>query len=309
LKSDFSPLAKEILMPTSTPSTTTLAFLGIGQMGSPMATRLVEAGFKVRAWNRSPGPLKTLTDAGATGATSPAEAARDADVLVTMLPDGTAIEKVMTGPDGALASLHKGALWLQMSSVGVEWAEKLGALAKDAGVTYVDAPVSGSIVPAKDGTLIVLASGPDSSHDDADAVFKFLGKNTVWLGEAGAGSKAKLVLNNWLVDLVESTTEMLHFSQALGLDPRSIIDLLESAPIGSPYAVSKARLMLQGDFTPNFALKHALKDAYLSVQAAKSVDADLRLTESFIDSWQHAVDDGLGDQDLSVVYSSHHSAS
>ncbi|MFZ0769756.1 MAG: NAD(P)-dependent oxidoreductase, partial [Acidimicrobiales bacterium] len=191
---------------------------------------------------------------------------------------------------------------LQMSSVGVVWAEKLGTLAAKHGVTYVDAPVSGSTGPAKSGTLIILASGPDESHDVVAPVFDALGKETVWLGAAGSGSKAKLVLNNWLVDLIEMTAETVHFSAGLGLDPLVVVKLLEDAPIGSPYAVAKARSMLSGDFTSQFALRLALKDAKLSLEAARAANVELRLTESLIESWQRVVDNGRGNDDVSVVF-------
>jgi 3-hydroxyisobutyrate dehydrogenase len=111
-----------------------------------------------------------------------------------------------------------------------------------------------------------------------------------------------LVLNNWLVDLVELTAETIKVSTALGLDPRRVVDILADAPIGSPYAVAKARTMLDGDFSPNFALKHAFKDAGLALDAARSVNVELALTESLMSTWQRAVSDGAGDEDLSVVY-------
>jgi 3-hydroxyisobutyrate dehydrogenase len=219
-----------------------------------------------------------------------------------MLPDGQVVEDVMVGEEGAVRGLREGATWLQMSSVGVEWSERLAALAATHALAYVDAPVSGSTGPAKDGTLIVLASGPEGARAIAAPVFDALGKETAWLGTAGAGSRAKLVLNNWLVDLVEATAEMLHFARALGLEPGTVIDLLDDAPIGSPYAVAKGRLMLQGDFTSNFALKHALKDAKLSLYAAGAAKVELRLTESLLPAWQRALDEGDGDLDLSVIY-------
>ncbi|HEY5105119.1 MAG TPA: NAD-binding protein [Acidimicrobiales bacterium] len=129
-----------------------------------------------------------------------------------------------------------------------------------------------------------------------------MGRETMWLGEAGAGSKAKLVLNNWLVGLVESIAETLHFGEALDLDPTLIIELLDGAPIGSPYAVAKARQMLAGDFAPSFALKHALKDADLAVITARNAGLDLRVTNSFLETWHRAVTNGRGDEDLSVVF-------
>jgi 3-hydroxyisobutyrate dehydrogenase len=167
---------------------------------------------------------------------------------------------------------------------------------------FVDAPVSGSVAPATAGQLIILASGPTESLFLAEQVFRVLGRRTFWLGDAGAGNRAKLVLNNWLVDLVELTAETLNVSTALGLDPRVVVEILADAPIGSPYAVAKARDMLDGEFSSSFALKHALKDASLALDAARGVDVKLALTESLMSTWQRAVTDGAGDQDVSVVY-------
>jgi 3-hydroxyisobutyrate dehydrogenase len=267
-----------------------------------MATRLIAAGFEVRIWNRSPQRVLPLVEAGAVRTSSPAEAATGADVLVTMLPDGPAVEAVMRGPEGALEAASKGAIWLQMSSVGLEWSDRLGELVADSELTFVDAPVSGSVGPAATGTLLVLASGPGDIQDAVAPVLGAMSRKTLWLGAAGAGSRAKLVLNNWLVDLVESIAETLRFSEVLGLDPQVIVDILEEAPIGSPYAVAKARQMLAGNFGPSFALKHAVKDADLSMAAARTAGISLGVTNSFIDTWHRAVTSGSGEQDLAVVY-------
>ena len=291
-------------MTIDTNAKTTIAFVGTGMMGAPMATRLLRAGFVVRVWNRSPQRVAPLVSLGAIATSSPAEAATGADVLVTMLPDGPLVGAAMGGSQGALDTLARGAVWLQMSSIGVEWTGQLGELADHHGVVFVDAPVSGSVAPAEAGTLLILASGPESVRGQVAPVFDAMGRQTMWLGDAGAGSKAKLVLNNWLVGLVESIAETLHFTQALGLEPELIIQLLDEAPIGSPYAVAKARQMLAADFAPSFALKLALKDADLAVAAARDAGIDLRVTNSFIESWHRAVDSGRGDEDLSVVYAS-----
>jgi 3-hydroxyisobutyrate dehydrogenase len=280
----------------------TIAFLGTGQMGRPMATRLLSAGFNVRVWNRSTERLAPLVQLGAIPATTPSEAAAGADVLITMLPDGPTVATVIDGDDGAFTALTSGAVWLQMGTIGVDWTERFGVRASQDALLFVDAPVSGSVGPATTGELLILASGPLAAQPAANRVFDSLGRDTFWLGNAGAGSRAKLVLNNWLVDLVEMVVETLHISQALGLDPRVIVDILADAPIGSLYAVSKARSMLEGDFTTNFALKHAVKDALLTLDAAKSVDVELALTDGLIASWQRALDNGAGDLDLSAVY-------
>ena len=280
---------------------TTVAFLGVGQMGAPMATRLLGAGFAVHVWNRSPQHTVALVDAGAVAAQTPRDAASGAQFVITMLPDGATVESVMLGDQGALAALHKDAFWLQMSTVGVDWAARLNEMSRDHGVTFVDAPVSGSVGPAMNGALVILASGPTASKDPTGPVFAALGR-VVWLGEAGAGSAAKLVLNNWLADIVETTVEMIRFSSSLGLDPHAVVDLLENLPIGSPYGVAKARQMLGGDFSPSFALKHALKDVDLALDTARARGVNLLLSQSFVESWHRAIDQGLGDRDVSAVF-------
>ena len=279
-----------------------IAFLGVGQMGTPMASRLISAGFNVRVWNRSKERVKELVQRGAIEASTPAEATASADVVITMLPDGPTIEAVFGGAEGAFATLASGAVWLQMGTIGIDWTERLRKTATEARILFVDAPVSGSVSPASAGQLIILASGPDEAQSMAEPIFGVLGSHTFWLGAAGAGSRAKLVLNNWLVDLVEMVVETLKFSEALGLDPRVIIEIISDAPIGSPYAVTKARGMLDGDYSPNFALKLAVKDTLLALDAARSVGEELPITANLIAAWQRAVSDGAGDLDLSVVY-------
>lgn len=279
-----------------------IAFLGVGQMGTPMASRLISAGFSVRVWNRSKERVKELVQRGAIEASTPAEATASADVVITMLPDGPTIEAVFGGAEGAFATLASGAVWLQMGTIGIDWTERLRKTATEARILFVDAPVSGSVSPASAGQLIILASGPDEAQSIAEPIFGVLGSHTFWLGAAGAGSRAKLVLNNWLVDLVEMVVETLTFSEALGLDPRVIVEIIADAPIGSPYAVTKARGMLDGDYSPNFALKLAVKDTLLALEAARSVGEELPITANLIAAWQRAVSDGAGDLDLSVVY-------
>lgn len=297
------------LAPHSTPArpsgghrtkTPVIAFLGTGRMGGPMAANLARSGFELRVWNRTTSRTAALGRLGAFVAHSPAEAVEGAGILITMLADGPATECAATGPDGFLTRFP-GLIWVQMATIGANWSARLAVMASRQGVTFVDAPVSGSQGPAEEGQLLILAGGPDRVHDVLAPVFGALGRATLWLGPAGDGTKAKLVLNSWLVDLVEATAESLSFAGRLGLDPASIVELLQSTPLGSPYAVQKATTMLAGDFTPAFALKHALKDAELAVQAAHASGTRLALTEALLPRWRntalvHA------DNDLSAVY-------
>jgi 3-hydroxyisobutyrate dehydrogenase len=193
-------------------------------------------------------------------------------------------------------------IWVQMATVGMEWTHRLATAAKQSGVTFVDAPVSGSQGPAQAGQLTILASGPDWVRELLDPVFFVLGRATCWLGPAGNGTRAKLVLNNWLADIAETTAETLGFARELGLDPARIVDLLESTPLGSPYAVQKARAMLAGDFAPSFALKLALKDAELAAQAAQASGTELTLTGALLPRWRRAAANGHADDDVAAIY-------
>ncbi|HEV2933010.1 MAG TPA: NAD(P)-dependent oxidoreductase [Streptosporangiaceae bacterium] len=286
----------------SKPRTTpVIAFLGTGRMGGPMAANLARAGFEVRAWDRTASHAAALAGDGATAAASPAEAVRGAGILITMLADGPATEQVWNGPDG-LSAAGPGLIWVQMATVGLEWTQRFANTAARYGVHFFDAPVSGSQGPAQAGELTILASGPHWMAEAVAPVFEVLGRATTWLGPAGNGTRAKLVLNNWLADITETTAETLSFARQLGLDPAAIVDLLESTPLGSPYAMQKARTMLAGDFTPAFALKHALKDADLAAQAAQESGAELTLTSALLPRWRRAVASGHADDDLAAIY-------
>jgi 3-hydroxyisobutyrate dehydrogenase len=283
------------------PLTPTIAFLGTGRMGYPMAVNLARAGLHVRAWNRTASRAAALIPHGATVGNCPADAAAGAGIVVTMLADGPATEQAATGPDGFLAAAD-GAIWIQMATIGTEWTARLARAAARHGVIFVDAPVSGSQGPAETGQLVILASGPDHVQDVLAPVFAALGRSTVWLGPAGHGTRAKLVLNSWLADITETTAETLTFARRLGLDPATVVDLLEQTPLGSPYAIQKARIMLAGDFAPAFALRHALKDAELAVQAAQQAGAELTVTSALLPRWQRAAATGHADDDLAAIY-------
>jgi 3-hydroxyisobutyrate dehydrogenase len=205
------------------------------------------------------------------------------------------------GPDGELL-IAPGLIWVQMATVGMEWTERFINTATRHQVCFFDAPVSGSQGPAQAGELTILASGPSWMRETIAPVYAALGRATTWLGPAGNGTRAKLVLNNWLADLAEMTAETLSFARQLDLDPAQIVDVLESTPLGSPYATRKAHAMLAGDFTPEFALKHALKDADLAAQAAQASGTELALTSALLPRWRRAAAAGHADDDVAAIY-------
>jgi 3-hydroxyisobutyrate dehydrogenase len=161
----------------------TVAVLGTGIMGAAMVRNLLSAGIEVRAWNRSREKAEPLAQSGAQVVADPADAARGADFILTMLADADAVEEVLGGD--VLSALAGDGVWLQMSTVGEGGNERLAGLAADLGVAYVDAPVLGTKQPAEQGQLVVLASGPEEVRERSEQVFSAVGSKTVWLGEAG----------------------------------------------------------------------------------------------------------------------------
>jgi 3-hydroxyisobutyrate dehydrogenase len=284
--------------------TSTVGFLGTGIMGAPMARNCASAGLDVRAWNRTPEKARALADAGVTPVDSPAEAVGGADAVVTMLTDGAAVEAVMAGDGGALAAMDDDAVWLQMSTVGIAATERLVALARERGVGYVDAPVVGTRGPAEAGELLVLASGPEGVRDRAAPVFDAVGRATQWVGEEpGRGSRLKLVFNGWLVSLIESLSETLAFSRAMGIPPEEFLEAIDGTPMNVPYAQLKGRAMANMDFSEvAFPLRLAHKDARLVLEAAEAEGLELPLMRTAEAQFGRAETEGHGDEDLAAVH-------
>ncbi|HEV2092342.1 MAG TPA: NAD(P)-dependent oxidoreductase [Rubrobacter sp.] len=277
-----------------------VALLGTGIMGAAMARNLMGAGLEVRAWNRSKEKAEPLEGDGATVFEDPAEAASGADFLLTMLPDADVIEKVVGG--GVLSALADRAVWLQMSTVGEGGNERLARLAAENGVAYVDAPVLGTKAPAEQGQLIVLASGPEEVRGRCEPVFGAVGSRTVWLGDAGEGSRLKLVVNNWIVGLLGVLAETISFARATGVDPQKFLETIEGGPLGLPYAQMKGAMMIEEDFPTSFSAKLARKDAGLVLDAAEARGLDMTLVRAVAARFDEAIGAGHGEEDVAAVY-------
>lgn len=273
----------------------TVAVLGTGTMGAPMAKNLVEAGFPVRAWNRSAEKAEAIE--GVEVASTPAEAASDAGFVITMLTDGDAVEEVATAAD-----LRPGSTWLQMSTVGIDATGRLAKLAEDRGTPFVDAPVLGTKQPAEKGELTVLASGPTDARDAAGPIFDVVGSRTVELGDAGEGTRLKVVVNSWLVTLVEGLAETIAFAQAIGTDPEKFLETIDGSAIGPAYAQLKGKMMIAREFPPAFSLELARKDAGLVLEAAEKHGFDPALAEVIARKMDQAIEQGHGDEDMAATF-------
>jgi 3-hydroxyisobutyrate dehydrogenase len=280
---------------------TKVALLGTGTMGAAMARRMRAHGLAVRAWNRSRAKAEPLAADGIEVVETPRVAAEGADVLITMLTDGTAVEAAMLGPEGGLAGATPGCTWLQTSTVGVAACRQLAELAARSHLRFVDAPVSGSKEQAERGELMVLAAGAPELEARVKPVLEAIARRTVWLGAVGAGTRAKLAMNAWVTGLVAVLAETITLSEGLDLDPHLFLDLLRGGPSDSPYAQLKGKAMIEGQAAPSFSLRLAHKDLRLILEAGREAGASLPVLAAIEEKFDRAERQGRGDEDLASV--------
>jgi 3-hydroxyisobutyrate dehydrogenase len=268
-------------------------------MGQGMAHSLLRNGFTVDAWDRTPEKAAALAADGATAHEDARDAGREDEVVITMLADADAVNQVAFG-DGMLEAMRRQAVWAQMGTIGVTATEELATRVRKErpDVYFVDAPVSGTRQPADNGQLLILASGPEQAKPVLEPVFAALGRETKWLGEAGAGSRLKLVMNSWLVFLVEGAAEIMALADSLGVDHQQVLGFLSSGNLANPAAAAKFAKMDSGDDSPDFALQWALKDIRLAMEAS---GRRLPMLDVVRDRWAALVSQGLGDRDVSAA--------
>jgi 3-hydroxyisobutyrate dehydrogenase len=274
----------------------TVAVLGAGGiLGQPMARNIAAAGMEVRAWNRTREKAEPLGEHGVTVVDTAAEAAEGADVLVTILAEADAVAEAMTDVRGP-------AVWAQMSTVGLDGADRCAALARERDMQLVDAPVLGTKAPAEAGELIVLASGPQAARGAVEPVFDAVGKLTRWVGEEpGAGTRLKVAINAWIVGVMETTAETLALAEGLGVDPQEVLDTLAGGPLDLPYLQAKGKMIIERDFPPSFKLSLAAKDARLMVEAAEAHGLDLPLLRTIRDRMAEGAEEH-GEEDMAATY-------
>jgi 3-hydroxyisobutyrate dehydrogenase len=279
-----------------------VAVLGLGAMGHAFAANLIKKGFTTRVWNRTASKGDDLVAAGAVAGKTPRDTVAGVDVVIAMLADGKTTQSVLDGEDGILAGLKQGGILVQMGTIGVEATDQLIAQLKEQrpDVVFFDAPVSGTKGPAEQAQIVVLASGDRQAGAAVEPVFAAISKGVKWLGEAGRASKMKLVVNAWLISMVEGIAESSQLAQELGFSTDELWNVLEGGPLAVPYIKGKMDMFKSGDYTPQMQLTWALKDINLALKAGAS--RTLPVMQNISDTWQKAVDAGYGDSDLSVVY-------
>jgi 3-hydroxyisobutyrate dehydrogenase-like beta-hydroxyacid dehydrogenase len=275
-----------------------LAFLGLGQMGTPMARRLLVTGNDVTVWNRTPEKAEPLTAEGAAQGATPADTGRGAEAAITMLADPEALESVLFGRDGLAEALQEGTTLIDMSTVGRETVRRVGQRLPR-GVTMLDAPVLGTVPHAEEGQLKIFVGGEETAFDRWRPLFEVLGTPR-YVGPSGAGAAMKLVVNSTIGAVSSAIGEALALADSLELDERMTLDVLADSVVGA--GVTRARPSIEsGAYPPRFKLSLARKDLGLVTDAAGRAGLELRVASAARDWFQSAVDGGFGDLDYTAV--------
>ncbi|MDP9298760.1 MAG: NAD(P)-dependent oxidoreductase [Actinomycetota bacterium] len=275
-----------------------IAFLGLGQMGTPIATRLLDAGHDLVVWNRTPSRARPLAERGAGLASSPFEAAAGVEFAITMLATPEAVEEVLFGTEGLVQGLGPGKILIEMSTIGPAAVHSLDSR-MPAGVTMVDAEVRGSVPEAAEGRLHVFVGATDADFARVRPIVELLG-DVRHVGGLGAGAAMKLVVNSTLGAAIVALGEALALGQSLGLQRTEVLDVLEGSPIG-PTVRAKRSNVESGRYPPSFKLRLADKDLRLVTEAGDGAGLDLRAaraTQAWLDQ---ALEQGAGDLDFSAV--------
>jgi 3-hydroxyisobutyrate dehydrogenase len=277
-----------------------LTVLGLGTMGRAMAGSALRHGVPTVVWNRNPDRARGLVDQGAELASSVTDAVAEADIVITMVTDTAAVTSIAVDL-GMLEALQSGAVWAQMSTIGVEGTATVSSIAqrRRPDIHFLDAPVSGSKVPAEQGTLTIFASGSEQTRPLVDPVFEAVGQRTVWLGPVGTGSRMKLVNNTLLAFSAEGVATALALANQLGLEVRRVRDAFEGGPLLSTWMAGKLSRIEDGDYSAEFPLDLALKDVRLALEQADP--HRFGVLASLAREWDEIVGEGLGGQDVTVV--------
>ena len=274
-----------------------VAFLGLGIMGQAMATNLVKAGHEVTVWNRTPGKLVE----GARIAPTPAAAAQGAEVVWLCVSDTDAVHEAVFGSNGVESSLAEGMIIADSSTISPSATEKFAARVASKGVAWVDAPMTGSKVGARDGTLVFIVGGAEAQVERLKPLFAAMGKKIFRMGEIGKGQATKLAMNLQIAMIFEGFAEALTLATKLGVDTQQLLSLIEATMVRSGVVDYKGPFILNRDFTPNFPLRLMHKDIRLTLEAAKEARVKLPGLEAVEEIYELATEEGHKDLDYAAT--------
>lgn len=279
----------------------TVGFIGLGLMGKPMAHNILRAGFPLLVWNRTLSKADDLVQAGAKLAANPAEVAKRADTLITMVSDPPVLEQVLFGPNGAMESLPAGGLLIDSSTVSPALARRVGEMCANRKVDFLDAPVTGGTWGAEKGDLVFMVGGKPETFERARPLLETMGKRFFLLGPNGAGQTVKLGMNLLLALEVNAFAEALALVTTAGVPAERLVEVMQSSMGRSPLLDVKAPLMLKGDFPASFPLRLMHKDVRLALELAREFHVSLPAGEAAFGTYSKVKDTAKDDPDFSAV--------
>lgn len=276
-----------------------VAVLGLGAMGHAFAANLLKKGFTVYGWNRTPGRGDDLVSEGLIQRETAAQAVSDAQVIIAMLTDGDA---TLAAIRAIAPSCPQNATFCQMGTIGIQETADAIALLETLrpDMLYLDAPVSGTKAPAENAQILVMASGDQQRAGAAQQVFDAISRGTQWYGDTGNSQKMKLVINAWLISMMQGVAESMQLAKQFGFTPGQLWETLDGGPLAAPYVKGKLEMIRKEDYTPQMQLQHALKDARLALVNAPQ--GTMPMMNEIVDMWSQASQGGLAEQDLAAVY-------
>ncbi|KAK4747163.1 hypothetical protein SAY87_026200 [Trapa incisa] len=279
-----------------------VGFLGLGIMGKAMSMNLLKHGFKVTVWNRTLSKCDELVEHGATVGETPAAVVKKCKYTIAMLSDPAAALAVVFEKDGVLDGICSGKGYIDMSTVDDETSTKISEAITTKGGSFLEAPVSGSKKPAEDGQLVILAAGEKALYEEAIPAFDIMGKKSFFLGPVGNGAKMKLVVNMVMGSMMNAFSEGLELADKSGLDPQTLLAVLDLGAISNPMFRLKGPTMIQGNYSPAFPLKHQQKDMRLALALGDENAVPMPVAAAANEAFKKARSMGLGDKDFSAVY-------
>lgn len=279
-----------------------IAWIGTGHMGLPMAHNLLKEGYNVHVYNRTIERAQPLAEAGATLYASPVEAIAQAEAVFIMLTKKEAIDDVLSGEQGILSQLRAGTYVINMSTISPEEAKEFAEQIAAQGAIYVDAPVSGSVAPAEQGTLVILAGGQTAEIEACQPFFDILGKKTIHFGEVGNGSAAKLSINLLLGISTQAIAESLLIAERSGLQREQVLEMFGESAVATPLLAGKKEMFIHNEFPAAFMLSLISKDLGLLTTEAKRLNLQLPLAEAADRTYREANNNGKGELDLAAIW-------
>lgn len=278
-----------------------IGWIGLGNMGVPMAKNLLKAGKKLNIYNRTMEKANGLIDMGAEYKNSPLKVTEESDIIFVMVSDDTATKEVFKGESGIIQGLKKDKIVVDMSTVSPNTSKELSNLVLEKGANMIDAPVSGSVKPAEEGNLVILAGGEEKTYQTLKPLFDILGKESFYLGTSGSGTSAKLAINSFLGITIQGLAETVLFAEKAGISNNVMLNIINESVLQSPITKLKTNNIVEDNYKAAFALKHGKKDLGLALDQIRELAIDLPLVEKTADTFEEAYNKGYGEQDIMAI--------